>query len=86
VKILALDIPERETIVRALEDPPPGLEELRSVLLAEHVGASATGSLAKPLLRFGVRSPTPVVVPPRILRFETGSPGERFQWSALSAA
>ena len=37
VKVLALDIPERETIIRALEDPPPGLEELRGVLLEEHV-------------------------------------------------
>ena len=36
-KVLALTIPERETIVRALEDAPPGLEELRGVLLREHV-------------------------------------------------
>jgi len=36
VKVLGLDIPERETIIRALEDPPPGLEELRGVLLREH--------------------------------------------------
>ncbi len=36
VKVLALDIPERETIIRALEDPPAGLEELRGVLLREH--------------------------------------------------
>ena len=35
VKILGLDIPEGETIIRALEDPPPGLEELRGVLLRE---------------------------------------------------
>ncbi len=34
--MLALDIPERETIIRALEDPPAGLEELRGVLLREH--------------------------------------------------
>jgi hypothetical protein len=33
VKLMALDIPERETIIRALDNPPPGLEELRSVLL-----------------------------------------------------
>jgi hypothetical protein len=38
IRILALDIPERETIIRALEDPPAGLEELRAVLLQEHVG------------------------------------------------
>jgi hypothetical protein len=43
VKILALDIAERETIVRALDDPPPGLEELRGVLLAEHVGRVRDG-------------------------------------------
>ena len=35
--MLALTIPERETIIRALDDPPPGLEELRAVLLREHV-------------------------------------------------
>jgi hypothetical protein len=27
-----------ETTIRALDDPPPGLEELRGVLLREHVG------------------------------------------------
>ena len=43
VKILALDIPERETIIRALDDPPPGLEELRVVLLREHVGRVRDG-------------------------------------------
>ena len=37
-KVLALTIPERETINRALDDPPAGLEELRAVLLREHVG------------------------------------------------
>lgn len=35
VKLLALEIAERETILVALDDPPPGLEELRSVLLQE---------------------------------------------------
>jgi hypothetical protein len=35
VKVLALDIPGRETIIRALEDPPAGLEELRGVLPRE---------------------------------------------------
>jgi hypothetical protein len=35
VKVLALDVPERETILRALDDPPAGLEELRGVLLGE---------------------------------------------------
>jgi hypothetical protein len=36
IRALALDIAERETIIRALEDPPAGLEELRAVLLQEH--------------------------------------------------
>jgi hypothetical protein len=36
-KVLALTIPERETIIGALDDAPPGLEELRAVLLREHV-------------------------------------------------
>ena len=43
-KVLALTIPERETIIRALDDPPPGLEELRAVLLREHVGRVRTAS------------------------------------------
>jgi hypothetical protein len=34
-KAPAFTIPERETIIRALNDPPPGLEELRAVLLRE---------------------------------------------------
>jgi hypothetical protein len=43
VKVLALDIPERETILVALDDPPPGLEELRAVLLQEHVWRAKEG-------------------------------------------
>ena len=43
VKVLGLSIPERETIIRALDDPPPGLEELRGVLVAEHVGRKRDG-------------------------------------------
>jgi len=35
VKILALEIRERETIVAALEDAPPDLAQLRGVLLRE---------------------------------------------------
>jgi hypothetical protein len=31
---VALTIPEREKIIRALDDPPDGLAELRGVLLA----------------------------------------------------
>jgi len=34
--ILALTIPDRESILRALDDPPDGLAELRGVLLREH--------------------------------------------------
>ena len=36
IKVLALAVPEREAILRALEDPPAGLAELRGVLLHEH--------------------------------------------------
>ena len=43
VKILALEISERETIIAALEDPPPGREELRAVLLQEHGWRRAEG-------------------------------------------
>lgn len=42
VKVLTLDITERETIIRALEDPPAGLEELRGVLLQRSGGGGAT--------------------------------------------
>jgi hypothetical protein len=41
-KVLALTIPERETIIRALDDAPPGLEELR-VVLREHAGRVRDG-------------------------------------------
>ena len=44
-KVLALTIPERETIIRALDDAPPDLEELRAVLLREHVGRVRDGLL-----------------------------------------
>jgi hypothetical protein len=42
-KVLALTIVERASILRALDDPPEGLAELRSVLLAEHVGRVRDG-------------------------------------------
>jgi hypothetical protein len=42
-KVLALTIAERETIIRALDDAPDGLEELRGVLLAEHVARKRDG-------------------------------------------
>jgi hypothetical protein len=35
-KVLALTFADRDGILRALEDPPAGLEELRAVLLQEH--------------------------------------------------
>jgi hypothetical protein len=43
VRVLALEIHERETIVRALDDPPPGLQELRATLVQEHVGRLKDG-------------------------------------------
>ncbi len=43
VKVLALTVPERELIIDALLEPPPGLEELRGVLLAEHTGRKREG-------------------------------------------
>jgi hypothetical protein len=36
VKVLALTAPEREAILRGLEDCPDRLAELRGVLLREH--------------------------------------------------
>jgi hypothetical protein len=42
-KVLGLTIPDRETIIRALDNPPPGLEELRAVLLREHIGRVRDG-------------------------------------------
>ena len=35
-KVLALTVDEREAILRALDDPPDGLAELRGVLVREH--------------------------------------------------
>jgi hypothetical protein len=43
VRVLALESDERETIIGALEDPPAGLEELRAVMLHEHVGRVRDG-------------------------------------------
>ena len=42
-RVIALTILERETIIRALDDAPDGLEELRAVLLREHVGRRQSG-------------------------------------------
>jgi hypothetical protein len=36
-------MPERETILLALDEPPSGLEELRAVLLQEHVWRQREG-------------------------------------------
>jgi len=44
-RVLALTIDERELILRALDEPPAGLEELRRVLLGEHT-ARARGDMA----------------------------------------
>ena len=42
-KVPALTIPGRQTIIAALDDAPPGLDELRGVLLREHVGRVRDG-------------------------------------------
>ena len=42
--MLALTIPDREAILRAMDDPPTeSLAELRGVLLAEHEGRMRDG-------------------------------------------
>ncbi len=43
VRVLALTIPERITILNALEEAPPELTQLRAVLLEEHVARKQTG-------------------------------------------
>ena len=42
-RIVALEVSDRVGILRALEDPPAGLEELRAVMLHEHVGRQREG-------------------------------------------
>ena len=42
-RLLALEIDEREAILRALESCPDELTELRAVLLQEHVGRVRDG-------------------------------------------
>ena len=42
-RIVALDIPDREPILRVLEDCPEGLVELRATLLQEHVWRKREG-------------------------------------------
>ena len=43
VDVMALEIHERETIIRSLDDPAAGLEELRVVLVAEHTWRQREG-------------------------------------------
>lgn len=42
-RLLALEVDEREAILRPLEDCPDGLTELRAVLVQEHVGRKRDG-------------------------------------------
>jgi hypothetical protein len=43
-KVIALETEERQTLLRALDDPPPvGLEDLRTTLLQEHERRRAGG-------------------------------------------
>ncbi len=42
-QIVALTIHDREAILAVLDDPPDGLAELRSVLVAEHAWRRAEG-------------------------------------------
>jgi hypothetical protein len=43
VRILGLEIDEREAVVRVLEDCPDGLTELRATLLQEHTWRAREG-------------------------------------------
>jgi len=54
VKILVLEIAERETILAALEDPPPGLEELRATLLQEHTPGARRNASSQRRTSIGV--------------------------------
>ena len=42
-RIVALDVPDREAILRVLEECPEGLLELRATLLQEHVWLQGEG-------------------------------------------
>ena len=48
VKVLALELDEREAILVLLDDPPVGLEELRAVLLSEWEWRQREGLAADP--------------------------------------
>jgi hypothetical protein len=43
VRVLGLEISEREAILAVLDDPPAELAQLRAVLLEEHVSRLQTG-------------------------------------------
>lgn len=43
IRILSLEIEDRELILRALEECPDGLTKLRATLLQEHVGRKREG-------------------------------------------
>lgn len=43
IKLLALEVDERETIIRVLDDSPKGLTELRATLLLEHAWRAREG-------------------------------------------
>ena len=56
--------PDREAIIRALDDAPPGLEEIRALLLRKHVGRVRDGHFFPsprlwPLRRGYLRHTTP---------------------------
>ena len=56
--MLALDIPERETVIRMLEDCPEDLLELRATLLQEHVWRQHEGLQPETGLRASVETLT----------------------------
>ena len=55
-KVLALTVPEREAILRALDDPPEGLAELRGVLLRDAWDSSSRRGSCPASLVCGVLS------------------------------
>lgn len=74
VKVMALDVPERETILRALEDPPAGLEDLRAVPL--HLPSTTAPTQPSPSPSRGsrdARSPSSTRAGHRRLRVSTRS-------------
>jgi hypothetical protein len=53
ITLLGLDVPERETILRALEECPEGLGELRASCYRSTSGGSGKGSRSRLLQRGG---------------------------------